>query len=361
MKGNLHYEVQISFRDLLVSGKGVVKMNINGNNIFMGAYAERHQNQFQFNQSRLSLSTEKSEAIAAGIKEVIDFLKPQMNGVRVSISKEDMDFLCSEEGFLKMKKDAEDLYIKNVNQQKTIAKGRSEEDAFWGNTGNQWLVFSETLYNNGFYDGMSDEEVKEFEDTLAYITSGMDCLSRSQYLTGIEYKSFGEEFKFFMNSGEAAMELESSTEALRYLADKMLPEDQREEFNKLIDKYYAHNTEVISEYNNPMESFNRVVAGMRSVEIAKDPVDEYLYTVKLGEISRTGEAKKQYQSDMAELFAMLQDSSGSAGIWDKIRERFLDYSTNNSKDNGFRNYVFRQSQYLFEHMQKCWNKLLQCA
>ena len=282
-----------------------------------------------------------------------------MNGVKVSISKEDLDFLCSEEGFLKMKKDAEDLYIKNANQQKTIANGRDQEDVFWGNTGNQWLVFSEALYKNGFYDGMSDEEVKEFEDTLAYITSGMDCLSRSQYLTGIEYKSFGEEFKFFMDSSEAAMELESSTAALRYLADKMLPEEQREEFNKLIDKYYAHNTEVISEYNNPMESFNRVVAGMRSFQVADDPVDEYKYTVSLGKINKSEEAKRQYQNDMAELFAILEKSNGSAAIWEQIKEKFLDYSTDNSNDNGFRNYVFGQSQYLFDHMQKCWSNLLQ--
>ena len=334
-------------------------MNINGNNIFMGAYAERNQNLFQFNQSRLSLSTEKSEAITAEIKEALDFLKPQMNGVKVSISKEDLDFLCSEESFLKMKKDAEDLYIKNANQQKTIANGRDQEDVFWGNTGNQWLVFSEALYKNGFYDGMSDEEVKEFEDTLAYITSGMDCLSRSQYLTGIEYKSFGEEFKFFMDSSEADMELESSTAALRYLADKMLPEEQREEFNKLVDQYYEHNTDVISEYNNPMESFNRVVAGMRSFQVADDPVDDYKYTVNLGEISKSEEAKRQYQNDMAELFAMLEKSNGSAAIWKQIKEKFLDYSTDNSSDNGFRNYVFGQSQYLFDHMQKCWSNLLQ--
>lgn len=333
-------------------------MNINGNNIFIGAYAERNQNLYQYNQSPLSINAEKSGRIAAGIKEALDFLKPQMNGVKVSISKEDMDFLCSEEGFLKMKKDAEDLYVKNANQQKTIANGRDKDDAFWGNTGNQWLVFSEALYNNGFYDGMSDEEVKEFEDTLAYITSGMDCLSRSQYLTGIEYKSFGEEFKVFMDSGEAAMELESSTAALRYLADKMLPEDQREEFNKLVDKYYAHNTEVISEYNNPMESFNRVVAGMSSFKVADDPVDEYKYTVNLGKISRSEEDKKQYQNDLTKFFALLENNNNSTDIWNKIKDRFLDYSTNNSSDNGFRDYVFGQSQYLFEHMQKCWNNLL---
>lgn len=44
-------------------------MKINGNEIFIGAYAERHQNQF-------SINSEKSEAITAGIKEAMQQLKP---------------------------------------------------------------------------------------------------------------------------------------------------------------------------------------------------------------------------------------------------------------------------------------------
>lgn len=323
-------------------------MKINGNEIFIGAYAERRQNQF-------SINSEKSEAITAGIKEEMHLLKPQNEGVKVSISKEDLEFLCSEEGFQKMQKDAENLYVLNAERQKIVANGRDENDAFWNNTGNQWLVFSEALYNNGFYDGMSDEEVKEFEDALAYITSGMDRLSQSQYLTGMDFHSIDEEFKFFMDSAEAAMELESSTAALRSLADKMIPEDKREEFDQLIDQYYAHNTEVLSEYNNPMESFNKVVAGLQLPQNIKDSVDEYLYTVKLGKISRSEEDKKQYQSDMAKLFDMLKDGTGSDDVWNRIKDLFLDYSTNNSEDSGFRNYVSGQSQYLFAHMQKCWS------
>ncbi len=33
-------------------------------------------------------------------------------------------------------------------------------------------------------------------------------------------------------------------------------------FSQLIDMYYKHNNEVLSEYNNPIESFNKVIAGM---------------------------------------------------------------------------------------------------
>ena len=87
----------------------------------------------------------------------------------MSISKESMDFLCSEEGFQKMKQDGADLFIKNETQKKENAKDKNPDDPFWENTINQRLVFSEMLYNNGFYTGMTDEEVDQFEDTLAHI------------------------------------------------------------------------------------------------------------------------------------------------------------------------------------------------
>lgn len=342
-------------------------MKINGNEIFMGAYAERHLDKFQFNQKALSLSEEKEKAITTGIKEAFNFLNLQNQGVSVSISKEDMDFLCSEEGFEKIKKDAEDLYIKNASQQKVITKDKNPEDLFWNNTGNQWLVFSEFLYNDGFYTNMSDAEVKEFEDTLAYITSGMDRLSRSQYMTGIDFSAFEEEFNYFMTQGEAITALESSTAALRYLSDKMVPTEQRGEFNKLIDMYYAHNTEVISEYNNPMESFNKVIAGIHSKklpysslseEMADKPVSEYQYTIALGKIDKLEAEKKQYQDEVAALFEMLKESAKSSEVWNKIKDKFLDYSTGDSDNSGFREYVLSKSNYLFAHMEKCWGKLL---
>lgn len=74
-------------------------MKINGNDIFMGAYAERHQKTYQFNQQGLQVSAQKADAIQKGIKEAMGLVKLQKLGVSVSISKEDRDFLCSEEGF----------------------------------------------------------------------------------------------------------------------------------------------------------------------------------------------------------------------------------------------------------------------
>lgn len=341
-------------------------MKVNGTDIFIGAYAECRKNNHQPDQTIVSVSKEKAEEITAGIKEAFYSLGLQNRAVKVSISKEDMDFLCSEEGFQKMKQDVADLYIKNADQQKVIAKDKNPDDLFWNNTGNQWLVFSEMLYNNGFYSKMGDEEVRQFEDTLAYITFGMDCLSKSQYLTGMEFSPVREEYKYFMSENEAITELESSVAALQYLSDRLLPGEQQEEFNQLIDMYYQHNNEVLSEYNNPIESFNKVIAGMHSNknsyshfldEIAKKTASEYKYTVMLGMTEKSEQEKDTYRQDLQMLFKKMKSSGDDPLIWEQIRECFQRYATDDSNDGEFHNYVYGQAQYLFSHMKNCWTRL----
>ena len=341
-------------------------MQINGMNVYMGAYAERHQSNYQIGQQKLVISEEKSAEIAKGIKEAYTNLHLQDRGVHTTISQEDMDFLCSEEGFQKMKQDAQNLYVVNANQQKAIAAGRDSVDSFWNNTGNQWLTFSESLNNSGFFDDMSDEQVKSFEDSLAYITSGMDRLSRSQYETGMDFSSFNEEFKYFMTSAEATTELESSTAALRYMSDKMIPDEQREDFNNLIDMYHKHNSEIISEYVNPMESFNRVVAGINATReknpdalepVAQKPVAEYKYTVMLGNVQKSENDRKAFGDEMKDIFSQL--SSGKTDdVWEKVQKKLAEYATDESDDEGLNAHVASQADYLFKHMRDVWQMVL---
>ena len=85
-------------------------------------------------------------------------MRAENEGVKLSISKEDMDFLTSEDGFKKMQQDVMDLYAMNAKQQQKLAEGRDPSDKFWNNTGDQWLTFSEELDKTGFYDNMSDEQ-----------------------------------------------------------------------------------------------------------------------------------------------------------------------------------------------------------
>ena len=162
-------------------------MKINGNEIYTGAYARRQE---QAHETDIRLSSEQTDNLDKSIENAFGSIAASNGNVNVSVSKEDMDFLCSEDGFARMKKDAEDLYAANIRQQQKIAEGKDPSDKFWDNTGDQWLTFSKALDDAGFYDNMSDEQVREFEGLLEKVTSGMDNLSKSQYNTGIDFGSY---------------------------------------------------------------------------------------------------------------------------------------------------------------------------
>lgn len=336
------------------------------NNFFMGAYnARRASSQTDFRQ----ISAEKSGVISSKASLAMQEIKKQRTmGASISMSEETKAFLCSEEGYNKMKSDVEELYTRNVMQQKELSQN-NESDPFWSNTGNQWLVFSESLYKNGFYDGMSDEEVKEAENTLAKITAGMDHLSRTQYDTGIEFSDFyGHGSNFFMDSNEVNLELTSATAALKMFSDKYVPDDQKEEFNNLIESFNKHNTEIIEGYQSPIESFNRAVNAMQNGKYQNSALDNpHAADLKngsqnnidiagyLGGVSHSSSEKADYQKELTELFEQMRKSSGSAdAIWNNIKQSYVDYASKGSDDMRIRSYVSTQAQHTFLRIQGYW-------
>lgn len=334
-------------------------MKVNGNEIYTGAYARRQE---QAHGADMRLSSEQSDDLDKSIENAFGSIAASNGNVNVSVSKEDMDFLCSEDGFARMKKDAEDLYAANIRQQQKIAEGKDPSDKFWDNTGDQWLTFSKALDDAGFYDNMSDEQVREFEGLLEKVTSGMDNLSKSQYNTGIDFGSYNAGGKYFMSSAEAATALEASTEALKYMSDKLIPDDLKEEFNGLIDMYKKHNEEILSEYQSPMESFNKVIAGIQKAGasfISKKPVADYRYTGMLGEVDKTESDKNEYRSKVADIFAKYAGKSDLKTIMDMLKAQYEEYATDDSDDEGFRQYVSKEAGYLFDNIEKYWGVLLE--
>ena len=279
----------------------------------------------------------------------------------VSVSKDSLDYLCSEDGFAKMKKDAEDLYAINRKGQQKLAEGRNPSDKFWQNTGDQWITFSSALEMNGFYDSIGSEQAKQFQEMLEMVTSGMDNLSKSMYNTGIDFGSYNAGGKYFMSSAEAATALESSTAALQYISDKLIPDEYKDEFNGLIDMYKKHNEEILSEYKSPMESFNKVVAGIQKAGesfISKKPVAEYKYTGMLGEVDKTEDDKNEYKSRVAEIFAKYAGKGDLKTVMDMLKTQYENYATNDSDDKGFRQYVSKEADYLFDNIEKYWGVVL---
>ena len=337
-------------------------MKINGNDFFMGAYLER-KNQADTNSSGIKLSQNQAERINIGIKQALSSLNTQTGNVRVSVSKEDMDFLCSDAGFKKMKADALELYKLNAEQQKKININKNGDDVFWEHTGDQWLAFSKMLNDEGFYNGMSDDDVKKMENVLSDITAGMDHLSRSQYHTGIVFSDAKDSFHFFMSRADVLTELESSSSALKYFSDKFLTGIAKEGFDKLIEDYRRHNEEIITNYVNPMESFHKIVAGINKTAkefVSETPVDDYKFSVQMGNIAKSGTEEAAYRKNIQDIFDLYYPSHDYDNLLGKIKEQFVRYTTDESNDDEFKDYVLKQSNYLFKHMANMWDRLEKC-
>lgn len=137
-----------------------------------------------------------------------------------------------------------------------------------------------------------------------------------------------------MSSADAAVLLETSTTALQYMSENMIPDDLKDDFNNLIDMYRKHNEEILSEYKSPMESFNKVVSGIYKAGadfISKKPVEDFKYTAMLGDV----------------------DTALTL-----LREEHESYVSGNSDDKGFRNYVAKDAEYLFKNIGEYWGKLV---
>ena len=88
----------------------------------------------------------------------------------LSVSEEGKNYLNRESEKTGDKKTPEFVEYTRFYKDERIAKSG---DSFWQNTGNQYLVFSQKLNESGFFDSMSDEEVREAESILSAITKGM--------------------------------------------------------------------------------------------------------------------------------------------------------------------------------------------
>lgn len=342
-------------------------MNVNGINIFLGAYNERLYQNSPTSQPTLSLDKERTEMISREIKKAYYELglHNKNKGVEVTLSQEAKDFLGDAEACRKLQQESNlwAIQCKSYNESiKEFTADKNPDDPFWYNPGDQWLIFSETLYKNGFYNDMSDSEIKEFEDNLAYITRGMDYFGQSQYpYVGVNFyvSPSNEKWKMFMSSSEIPVELESSVLALRYLSDNFLSKEHQEGFNQLIDKYYQHNKDTFAEYTCPMEIFNkRFAKNYSNTYVSDELAGERKYGFMLGKIEKSEQEKLQYQKDLQVLFKELtNDNMDKNIVWEKIGECFTQYATDNSNDMDFKNYIMNDSQYLFEHMKNCWDKL----
>ena len=167
------------------------------------------------------------------------------------------------------------------------------------------------------------------------------------------------------------MELESSTAALMYFGEKYIEDEGlRKEFEGLVDDYYAHNTEVLGEYRNPMEQMDKAVSKFHEssengqyndlfAKAGSQNSDRVAYSKYMGSVTHTKEEKQQYGKELSGLFEQLKrNPSSQADIWSKIQNTMLNFATNGGGSESIRGQVLAGASDSFSRMEHCWSLLL---
>lgn len=105
----------------------------------------------------------------------------------------------------------------------------------------QWQVFNDNLRKSGYYDNVSEEEIKKTEDMLKSITYRVDSIHDltdfDRHLSNMSHEA-------------AWLEFLSSISALNYFADTYLSGDARDSFKSLIKDYEDYNSTSIAKHQN---------------------------------------------------------------------------------------------------------------
>lgn len=147
-----------------------------------------------------------------------------------------------------------------------------ESDSFRVNGNQQWIVFSKKLYDNGFFEGKSDEEIQEIDSLLQQLTNSLDSFNLRTYIEdyaetavlsrpinemipghSIAHAGIDRETTYYMTKEDWETELESSTKALQFFCNTFVPEEYRKEFRGLIEQFYAFNSQSLENYQSPYE------------------------------------------------------------------------------------------------------------
>ncbi len=358
-------------------------MVIGNQTIFMGAYAERVSDRTIPVHFPNMVNAERQQEITTLVEDAmqeVKFSRPDRD--TVTVSEEAKAFLCSEAGYEKMKADTEEMlsmwYGSYVDKQEELQK-RNPEDPFWGSTGNQWLVFSEHLYNRGFYDDMSDEQVKSVEKLLDKMTGYMDGFSRMSYGISMDINAVPGEmsqgFNMLTESGDLWMDLESSTAALRLFGEKMIGDETlRQEFDSLVDQYYEHNARLLVRYQSPTEKMRQMREGKYSytefLELSDQRLKEILEQQEkeaVEEFANAGGAQQGqdvtgmgvYVTELHKIFEQLrQGAAGWETARDMLKEACVDYGLKESRDQKLIAKLSEQTDDTLERLEEYWSALL---
>ena len=195
----------------------------------------------------------------------------------------------------------------------------------------QYLVFSEFLYDKGFFRDMDDEQAGKMEDMLRNITSGMDSI-RGPLDAGRWDNSMSHE--------AAKLDLVSSVNALNYFADTYLSEGVRDSFKELIKEYESYNSKIVANHKNGMDWYSESMKDIPApnatgvsadVRQAQERTKAYQ---QIGRVTHTDEEDKWLQEDYQALFDKLMKKEDSVkNTFDSLQNLLVNYASGGSKNN----------------------------
>lgn len=240
------------------------------------------------------------------------------------------------------------------------AKKISSEDPFeaTGDTSRQYLVFSEHLYNAGFYDGMSDDEVKQTEGLLRDITSSMDLISPNS-ITASSAAS--------PSAAAAQIAYASSVEALNQFADSYLSGELQSSFRDLVMSYAAHNEPIVNTHHNAVDRQDQMLATFSGTRFYKadtptTPDPAKAAAARLGKIRLSAEKNMKMRDATFSFFRDVRAGhmSVNAAI-NKLKGSFLSYASDNHQDGDMRSLLIKRNSAVFRQVSAYWGILMQSA
>lgn len=307
---------------------------------FTGAYNKRlEQNRFKA----------AAEAQRAERKETGTMTAREMLGTSVEISEESKEFMAG----VAERKAAQ---IAEREAAREAARATEGGNAFIG-TGDfkqQYLVLSENLYNNGFYDKLSDGEVRDMEQMLKDITSGMESINGS---------GLNRNFATEMSHEAAKLELVSSVNALNYFADKYVPEEMRDSFKEMIKQYESYNSKKVaahkSIYDLRDESMAKLPAPNAVNAADKKTQEDIKASVEIGRVKHTKEEEQKNKEKYQILFdSLMQKQDSVSNIFSSLQNTLVGYASGGSKNSNVLAMLNSRNLAAIHNMSHYWSRLL---
>ena len=306
--------------------------------LFTGAYNKR----IERNKNKAAAEAQRAERENTGTMTARDVL-----GTSVKISEESKEFMAG----VAERKAAQ-------RAEREAARAAEGGNAFSG-TGDfkqQYLVLSENLYNNGFYDKLSDDEVRDMEQMLKDITSGMESINKC---------SLNRNFSTEMSHEVAKLELVSSVNALNYFADKYVPEEMRDSFKEMIKQYESYNSEKVATHKSIYDlrdesmaklpasnAVNVSSAGKKSQEDAKA-------SVEIGRVKHTKEQEQKNKEEYQALFdSLMQRQNSVSNIFNSLQNTLVNYASGGSKNSNVLTMLHERNFAAIHNMSNYWSRLL---